>query len=165
MRALDDGLQVIFLEKDELLVDAMDTHEVSARQVGTYDFLALLDTGLDLGDVLLAIEVGDIVEIGLSDDAQRLLGVQLALADIAVGDGSRGHGCCGGGDVDDELWPGGQKSCRGRDCRDFAPAAGLSAAGGRLAPKCAFLAANTGDMGIKRHQKRALDRVSEFGEY
>lgn len=140
----------------------MAISEVSARQVGTYDFLALLDTGLDLGDVLLAIEIGNIVKVGLADDAQRLLGVQLALADIAVGDGSRGHGCC---DVDDELWPGGQKSCRGRDCRDFAPAAGVAAAGGRLAPKCAFLAANTGDMGIKRHQNRAPDRVSEFGEY
>lgn len=53
-----------------------------------YDFLALLHTRLDLGDVPLRFIVEVVFELGLAVDAQALLGVQLALADMAGGRGT-----------------------------------------------------------------------------
>jgi hypothetical protein len=51
---------------------------VRSRQrsgIGTYHFLGLLDTSLELGDVALRFIFGELIDLVLLDYAQRLLGV------------------------------------------------------------------------------------------
>jgi hypothetical protein len=45
------------------------------RGTGTYHFLRLLDTSLELGDVALCLIFGEFIDLVLFDDTQRLLGV------------------------------------------------------------------------------------------
>ena len=53
----------------------------------THNFLSLLHTRLHLGKVSLRFIIDAILEFGLADDAQALLGVQLPLSNMP---GSRG---------------------------------------------------------------------------
>jgi hypothetical protein len=44
-------------------------------EIGTYHFLSLLDTSLELGDVALRFIFREFIDLVLFDYAQRLLGV------------------------------------------------------------------------------------------
>lgn len=59
------------------------------EEVNTHGFLAFLNTSLDLWGVTLGVVVGCILHIIFADDAKRLLGVELALADMSLV--PRGH--------------------------------------------------------------------------
>lgn len=56
----------------------------------TYDFLALLDTSLELGNLLRTRIVKSVVDLMLADYAQALLGIEFLLANIS-GVARRGH--------------------------------------------------------------------------
>ena len=51
------------------------------RWQNAYNFLAFLDTRLDLGDVSLRLIVGNIIDLIFVDDTERLFGVQFPLSD------------------------------------------------------------------------------------
>lgn len=66
--------------------------KVSSSRVVTYNLFGLLNTSLELGNIPLRLIFGQLLDFILLNDAQRLLCVQLALADMAGITGSRaGH--------------------------------------------------------------------------
>lgn len=82
---------MVFLENGQYMI--LFTNEASEIKRTTYDFFGLLNTGLDLRDIPLRFIFGELVDLILSDNAQRLLCVQLALADMAcIAGACRGHG-------------------------------------------------------------------------
>lgn len=58
--------------------------------VSTYDFLGLLHTSLELGDVPLRLIFRQLVDLILSDDTQRLLCVEFPLTNMSCIDGASG---------------------------------------------------------------------------
>jgi hypothetical protein len=53
----------------------LDARARQGNGIGTYHFLRLLDTGLELGDVALCLIFWEFIDLVLFDYAQWLLGV------------------------------------------------------------------------------------------